>query len=41
MRREELVAEAHRLGIKNPDCYLASELRKVVAARQINKRMGA
>jgi len=33
MRRHELVAEAHRLGIKNPDRYLVPELRPVVAGR--------
>lgn len=32
MRRHELVAEAHRLGIKNPDRYLVKELRPVVAS---------
>ncbi|HXI95621.1 MAG TPA: hypothetical protein VNG04_05815 [Candidatus Acidoferrum sp.] len=33
MRRNELVAEAHRLGIKNPDRYNVNELRPVVAGR--------
>jgi hypothetical protein len=38
MRKHELIAEAKRLGIKNPDRYLASELRPVIAARLRNLR---
>lgn len=33
MRRHELVAEAQRLGVKNPDRYIVSELRTVVGSR--------
>lgn len=33
MRRTELEAEARRLGIRNPQGYIVTELRPVVASR--------
>lgn len=36
MRKHELIAEAKRLGIKNPENYLVTELRPVVAAKHRN-----
>ena len=38
MRKDELMMEAHRLGIKNPEGYLVPELRKVVTARRFTYR---